>query len=136
MIRQAHTYLVSAMSGATLIAIAIAAFVVLVSAQVFSDWPIAAFGGDDRAAVSEAQPVGGADAGLNATPATAVAGGTAARRADGRTGGEGSARSKAGVKVSPGAQSRGIAPAPAGGTLGVPPGRHSNQRSTITVKPP
>ena len=35
MVRQAHTYLVGAMSGATLIAIAIAAFVLLVSAQVF-----------------------------------------------------------------------------------------------------
>ena len=52
MIRQAHTYLVSAMSGATLIAIAIAVFVVLVSAQVFRDWPIAALGDSgDSAAV-------------------------------------------------------------------------------------
>ena len=42
MIRQAHTYLVGAMGGATLIAIAIAVFVLLVSAQVFRDWPIAA----------------------------------------------------------------------------------------------
>ena len=49
MIRQARTYLVGAMSGATLIAIAIAVFVLLVSAQVFRDWPIAALGGgDDR----------------------------------------------------------------------------------------
>src|SRR4051812_47545844 len=57
MIRQAHTYLVSAMSGATLIAIAIAAFVVLVSAQVFRDWPIAALGEGGHAEVSKAKPV-------------------------------------------------------------------------------
>jgi len=47
MIRQAQTYLVSAMSGATLIAIAIVAFVLLVSVQVFRDWPIASLGGDE-----------------------------------------------------------------------------------------
>jgi hypothetical protein len=61
MIRQTRTYLVSAMSGATLIAIAIAVFVVLVSAQVFRDWPIAALGGsggEETAAVSKADPVG------------------------------------------------------------------------------
>src|ERR1044072_7293733 len=71
MIRQAHTYLVGAVGGATLIAIAIAAFVLLVSAQVFRDWPLAALGsGDDTAAVAEAQPAGGSGSG-------AVAGGGA-----------------------------------------------------------
>src|ERR1700712_3354332 len=40
MIRQAHTYLVGALSGVTLIGIAIAVFVVLVSAQVFQGLPI------------------------------------------------------------------------------------------------
>src|SRR6478752_4083697 len=61
MVRQAHTYLVGAVSGATLIAIAIAAFVVLVSAQVFSAWPIAGLsGGGESAAVSEGHPAGGA----------------------------------------------------------------------------
>lgn len=56
MVRQAHTYLVSAMSGATLIAAAIAVFVVLVSVQVFDAWPIDGFGGgDDRSSVSPAQ---------------------------------------------------------------------------------
>lgn len=54
MIRQAHTYLVSAMSGATLIAIAIVAFVLLVSAQVFRDWPIAALG-DDEPSISDSR---------------------------------------------------------------------------------
>ena len=42
MIRQAHTYLVGALSGVVVIGIAIAAFVVLVSAQVFHDLPIPA----------------------------------------------------------------------------------------------
>ena len=40
MIKQAHTYLVGALSGVTLIGIAIAVFVVLVSAQVFHELPI------------------------------------------------------------------------------------------------
>jgi hypothetical protein len=62
MIRQAHTYLVSAMSGAALIAVAIAVFVVLVSAQVFKDWPIAGLGGDgdESVPVSRAEPTTGA----------------------------------------------------------------------------
>jgi hypothetical protein len=76
MIRQAHTYLVGAMSGATLIAIAIAAFVVLVSAQVFRDWPIAALGdGGGESAVSKARPL---EAGAAAGAATAAAGVTVA----------------------------------------------------------
>lgn len=58
MVRQAHAYLVSAISGATVIAIAIVAFVVLISAQFFRDWPIAALGGgDEKAALSEASAV-------------------------------------------------------------------------------
>lgn len=58
MVRQAHAYLVSAVSAATLIAVAIAAFVVLVSAQVFKDWPIGVLGdGTETAAVSDASPV-------------------------------------------------------------------------------
>lgn len=83
MIRQAHTYLVSALSGATLIAIAIAAFVVLVSAQVFTDWPIAALGGDDRTAVSDARPVGEVadEAGVSRAGGAAIAAGTVAPRA-------------------------------------------------------
>ncbi len=50
MVRQAHTYLVSAMSGATLIAAAIAVFVVLVSVQVFEAWPITGLGGGGESA--------------------------------------------------------------------------------------
>ena len=45
MVRQARTYLVGALSGVTLIGAAIVVFVVLVSAQVFHEWPIAEFGG-------------------------------------------------------------------------------------------
>lgn len=64
MIRQAHTYLVGAMGGATLIGVSIAVFVMLVSAQVFKDWPIASLGGGDESAkVSDAQPAGGSAAG-------------------------------------------------------------------------
>lgn len=40
MIRQAHTYLVGALSGTVLIGVAIAVFVVLVSTQVFTNWPV------------------------------------------------------------------------------------------------
>lgn len=69
MIRQAHTYLVSAMSGATLIAIAIVAFVLLVSAQVFRDWPIAALG-DDEPSISDSR----ATSSPREAPATAAAG--------------------------------------------------------------
>src|SRR5215218_8274203 len=72
MIRQAHTYLVSAMSGATLIAIAIAVFVLLVSAQVFTDWPLRALGnGDGPAAVSDGQPLGVDDGSAAAAATTA-----------------------------------------------------------------
>jgi hypothetical protein len=78
MVRQAHTYLVGAMSGATLIAIAIAVFVVLVSAQVFKDWPLAALGGgDETAAVSKAHPAGGSAAAAGAAAIVAAAGKTA-----------------------------------------------------------
>ncbi len=58
MIRQARRYLVGAVSSVTVISIAIVAFVLLVSAQVFKDWPIAALGGgNEQAAVSEASAV-------------------------------------------------------------------------------
>jgi hypothetical protein len=61
MIRQAHTYLVGALSGVVVIGIAIAAFVVLVSAQVFHDLPIPALTSSDQkpAAVSPAKALNG-----------------------------------------------------------------------------
>jgi hypothetical protein len=56
MIRQAHTYLVGALSGVTLIGIAIGVFILLVSAQVFHEWPIADLGGhNENSAVSSGQ---------------------------------------------------------------------------------
>jgi hypothetical protein len=117
MVRQAHTYLVGAMSGATLIAIAIALFVLLVSAQVFRDWPIAALGGDGGASVSKAEPVGGTPTGNSGTAIGAGAG--AARTASGgapgggnpagRTGGDGGSAPSATIEGS------GTAGAAAGG---------------------
>ena len=88
MIRQAHTYLVGAMSGATLIAIAIAAFVLLVSAQVFGDWPVAALqNGEDGASVSASQPAGGTPAGIQGAVVGPGAGAaTAAGGANGEAG--------------------------------------------------
>ncbi|HET9677896.1 MAG TPA: hypothetical protein VFP21_10375 [Solirubrobacterales bacterium] len=80
------------MSGATLIAIAIAAFVVLVSTQVFGDWPIAGLvGGGDRPAVSSAQEVSATNGGGAATPGTVAGKGAAAGGKAGATrGGKGS----------------------------------------------
>ena len=93
MIRQAHTYLVSAMSGATLIAIAIVAFVLLVSAQVFRDWPIAALG-DNEPSISDSRatssPQQGAAASTAAEPAAAPQ--STGSRADG--GGNGGDRNQ------------------------------------------
>lgn len=58
MIRQAHTYLVGALSGVVVIAIAIGAFVVLVSAQVFHDLPIPALSSSDqKAAVASGKAI-------------------------------------------------------------------------------
>ena len=87
MVRQAHTYLVGAVSGATLIAIAIAAFVLLVSAQVFGDWPIAGLGGSQETAVHESQPVAGAGSGADPAAASAAAATTAAAGANAKAGG-------------------------------------------------
>jgi hypothetical protein len=80
MIRQAHTYMVGAVSGATLIVVAIAVFVLLVSAQVFRDWPIAALGdsGGGSVGVADARSTSAAPgatrhaAAETAKPATAT----------------------------------------------------------------
>jgi hypothetical protein len=87
MVRQAHTYLVGAVSGATLIAVAIAAFVLLVSAQVFGDWPIAGLGGAKETAVHESQPVGGSGAGADTAAAATANATTAAAGANAKAGG-------------------------------------------------
>ncbi len=113
MVRQAHTYLVGAMSGATLIAIAIAFFVVLVSAQVFRDWPLAALGGgDETAAVSRAHPAGGSATGAPSGSATiAAAAGKASPAAVELAGGSsGSVAGGDGVGTSDGGQITTTAP--------------------------
>lgn len=84
------------MGGATLIAIAIAAFVVLVSAQVFRDWPIAALGGgNESAAVSDGKAAGSDTAAAARVDPGAGAGssnGRALRKGDARDGsGDGAA---------------------------------------------
>lgn len=69
MIRQAHTYLVGALSGVVVIGIAIAAFVVLVSAQVFHELPLPALSSSDQtaAAVSTNKAVTAPDGGVVAS---------------------------------------------------------------------
>ncbi|HEX4730969.1 MAG TPA: hypothetical protein VH299_06845 [Solirubrobacterales bacterium] len=69
MVRQAHNYLVGALSGVTLIGIAIAVFVVLVSAQVFHDWPIAALSShNDQSSVAPAKALPGVDQTADTAP--------------------------------------------------------------------
>ncbi|MGD9735090.1 MAG: hypothetical protein AB7V58_05695 [Solirubrobacterales bacterium] len=80
MIRQARRYLVGAVSSVTLISIAIVAFVILVSAQVFKDWPIGDLGGGDQSSVSEASAVS-ANGGFGATAPKTVRPGAAATAA-------------------------------------------------------
>src|ERR1700761_1429042 len=78
MVRQARTYFAGAVSGVTLIGIAIALFVVLVSAQVFHDWPVAALGfGHDDSAVAPAKSLGGERAAQTASTAPTKATATA-----------------------------------------------------------
>lgn len=129
MVRQAHTYLVGAVSSVTLVSIAIAAFVFLVSAQVFKDWPIDALGGgDNHAAVSDASAVGGAGepsvaagktvvpgTAKSAAPTTATAGRTAGDSSGGPAGGARADTTQPGVGASeiPSTGSEPVATAPA-----------------------
>src|SRR4051794_36073340 len=94
MIRQARTYLVGAMSGASLIAVAIVVFVVLVSTQVFGDFPIAGLVGGGDADVSSAKEAaapaaGGAGAGATAGKGAAKAAASGKGGAAGKAGGAG-----------------------------------------------
>ena len=83
MIQQARKYFVGAMSGATLIGIAIAVFVVLVSAQVFHDFPLGALvGHSDNDAVAPAKALATGEAGAGANAAT---GGTLGKANPGAT---------------------------------------------------
>jgi hypothetical protein len=145
MIRQAHTYLVGAMSGATLIAIAIAAFVLLVSAQVFRDWPIAALGsGDEGASVSSAQPAGatpaaaqGPAAAPGAGAATTAGGGGTGKSAGGGSTPTATAEAPAGGGESgggggPGGSGTGGPASPAPSTAGTSAGGGAGSTSTST----
>src|SRR5215204_1526154 len=62
MVRQAQTYLAGAVSATALISAAVVAFVLIVSLQALKDWPLAALGGDDDAALSPVRPAGSGDA--------------------------------------------------------------------------
>jgi hypothetical protein len=110
------------MGGAALVAIAIVIFVLLVSAQVFRDWPIAGLGDgrEDAAAVSPAEPASGSA--VSVVPSTRPDDAPArATRRQARPAGADSARSAGSVAepspvvVSGGGQE---APAPVGSTGG------------------
>jgi hypothetical protein len=110
MIRQARTYLVGATSAATLVAAAIALFVLLVSAQVFTEWPIAGHGGADEAAVSDSRPLEAGDG--RATTTAAGTGGAADGGAHGPDTANGGGK---GGEAQDGSGSAGVDPAPVGG---------------------
>jgi hypothetical protein len=112
MVRQAKAYLVGAVSGTALIAVAIAAFVLLVSLQVFRDWPIAALGGGKDAAVAEAEAV----------PGGSVAGGGSSGTAEAAAGDGGSATGGGGTGGARGEDATAAAPAPSTGTAVPAPG--------------
>src|SRR5262245_43274000 len=110
MVRQAHTYLAGAVSATALVSAAVVAFVLLVSLQALKDWPLAALGGDDDAALSPARPAGsggGASAGAG-SPGAAQAG--AASRGGGRVG-AGGRDGNAAPGAAPGEAPAGDAPA-------------------------
>ncbi|MEX2449116.1 MAG: hypothetical protein WD404_10305 [Solirubrobacterales bacterium] len=78
MIREARNYLAGALSGTALIAVAVVAFVLLVSLQAARDWPLAGiFGGGDDAPQSAAgtdSPSAGGDGAGGAADASAAGG--------------------------------------------------------------
>lgn len=116
MIRQAHTYMVSAMSGAMLIALAIAVFVVLVSAQVFKDWPLAALGNGGSAGISNTRPAHAPAAAATATGGSTAKSGSTTGAAPG-AGGAAAKTRKAGADLTA-VDGGANAPAGAGGTAG------------------
>ncbi|HWM55463.1 MAG TPA: hypothetical protein VNO20_08760 [Solirubrobacterales bacterium] len=92
-IRQAHTYLVGAVSGTALIAAAVVAFVLLVSTQAFRDWPLAGLpdlngGGGESSTVSSGKAVAGGTSGT-AGPVGTEEGGAASKDVAKATGGNG-----------------------------------------------
>ena len=137
MIRQARTYLVGALSGVTLIGAAIVVFAVLVSAQVFHDWPIAEFANhDQRSAVApgKALPVAdGTKAGTGGVTAS-TARPNAAKAAANRGNGNGAANSKPGAHHAGTATETGaIAAAP---TAVTPTASSGGSGSTTATTPP
>jgi hypothetical protein len=127
MIRQAQTYLVSAMSGATLIAIAIVGFVLLVSVQVFRDWPIAALGGNDGPHISDSRAISTPPA---ATATTASQTANAAVRAPGRNATGPGSGGAAQTQVSEGGQAPSAGPTATTSPVGSPEtGSDGNQGS-------
>src|SRR5690348_7839216 len=101
MIKQAHSYLVGALSGVTLIGIAIGVFVVLVSAQVFNELPIVNVSSPEHRgdAVSQARAlpaVGGGVAAVNTGGKTKKSGGSHAARKSGHAVGAAPAGGNAG----------------------------------------
>jgi hypothetical protein len=124
MVRQAKSYLVGAVSGAGLIAAALVAFVLLVSALVFEDLPVAGLvGGGNDPAVSPAQPAAPAAALAKATAAPTGAGakaggaggGNAAKVGAGASGGPGTQGVEGGGQQSPGGGGGGEATGGSGG---------------------
>ncbi|MBS1882404.1 MAG: hypothetical protein JSS97_05545 [Actinobacteria bacterium] len=96
MISQARTYLVGALSGVTLIGAAIVVFAVLVSAQVFHDWPIAELGThDQKSAVGPAKALPASkDTAAGSRRSTASTTRPKARKATGNGGAANAASSK------------------------------------------
>jgi hypothetical protein len=149
MVRQAHSYLVGAVSGTALIAAAVIVFVLLVSAQAFRDWPLTGFpslsgDGDGAGSVATGQPAagGGTTAGSGAATAGAPGGGTANGAADspgnrgvaGQTGGAGAPAAGSPVAGSPAgsptASNPGSGSAPASGSGASGSGGGSGGKST------
>jgi hypothetical protein len=128
------------MGGATLIAIAIAVFVMLVSAQVFRDWPIAALGdsGNESTAVSDGQAAGGSNpapsAGARATVVATNSAGSKRRRARDGSHGATAPGAVAGLGADGGAETGGSGGEAGGrgggsGPAGVPQGPSSSSPS-------
>jgi len=110
MVRQAQTYLASAVSATALVSAAVVAFVLLVSLQALRDWPLAGLGvGGDEAAVAPARSAGAAGAG------TLVAGGAGVAASD-RAGARDRGGGAPGTGQRDGSAALGASPSPSGVT--------------------
>lgn len=105
MIHQARSYLVGAISATTLVAVAVVAFVLLVTAQAVRDWPLGGLGLGGEEEIGTVAPV----------PPGLAAGGEAVPAVAGATGG-------AGGSPGPGGATPPAAPPPGGGTVTPPLG--------------